>query len=62
MNFLTRLWQEEDGQGLTEYTLVVLMVALVFWVAVKQTNLGVYLVKVWANVVQCVATPLICSA
>ena len=62
MNFLTRLWQEEDGQGLTEYTLVVLMVALVFWVAVKETNVGFVLAKVWDKVTQCVATPLICRA
>jgi Flp pilus assembly pilin Flp len=62
MNLLRRLWQEEDGQGLTEYTLVVVLVALVFWVAVKQTDVGAYLVKAWAQVVQCVATPPTCSA
>lgn len=61
MNLLRRLWHEEDGQGLTEYTLVVLLVALVFWVAVKESNMGIYLVKVWANIVACVATPLTCT-
>lgn len=62
MNLLKRLWQEADGQGLVEYTLVVLMVTLVFWVAVKQTNMALYLEKSLARVVECVATPLICRA
>ena len=35
MNLITRLIKEDDGQGMVEYTLVVLMVALVFWVGVK---------------------------
>ena len=59
---LRRLWQSEEGQGLTEYTLVVLLVALTFWVAVKQTDIGPYLEKSWAQVVQCVASPFICGA
>jgi Flp pilus assembly pilin Flp len=62
MNLVKRLWQEEHGQGLAEYTLVVLLVALGFWVAVKQADMGPYLEKSWARVVQCVATPFICSA
>ena len=62
MNLLRRLWQAEDGQGLVEYTLVVVLVALVFWVAVKQTNVGPHLEKSWAAIVQCVVTPLQCSA
>jgi len=60
MNLLRRLMQEEDGQGLVEYTLVVVLVALVFWVAVKQTDMGIYLVKVWGRLAECVATPLVC--
>jgi len=35
MNLLHRLYLEEDGQGLVEYTLVVLLVALVFWMGVE---------------------------
>ena len=38
MELLKRLVVEEEGQGLVEYTLIVLLVALVFWVAVKGTN------------------------
>ena len=33
MELLKRLVVEEEGQGLVEYTLIVLLVALVFWVA-----------------------------
>ena len=62
MNLLRRLWQEEYGQGLVEYTLVVVLVALVFWVAVKQTDMALHLEKSWARVVQCVITPFICEA
>jgi len=36
---LKRLVLEEDGQGLVEYTLIVVLVALVFWVAIKSTNI-----------------------
>ena len=36
MELLQRLWVEEDGQGLVEYTLIVVLVALVFWVAINQ--------------------------
>ena len=35
MNILKRLWQEDDGQGLTEYTLAMVLVALVIWLGVK---------------------------
>ena len=41
MELLKRLVVEEDAQGLVEYTLIVLLVALVFWVAIKNTNVGV---------------------
>ena len=36
MELLKRLMVEEDGQGLVEYTLIVVLVALVFWVAIKR--------------------------
>jgi Flp pilus assembly pilin Flp len=41
MELLKRLVVEEDGQGLVEYTLIVVLVALVFWVAIKNTNVGI---------------------
>jgi Flp pilus assembly pilin Flp len=62
MNLLKRLWQEENGQGMVEYTLVVVIVALVFWMGVRDTNVGDNLAKGWAKVLGCVTSPFSCSA
>jgi Flp pilus assembly pilin Flp len=62
MNLLTRLWREEEGQGLVEYTLVVLLVALVFWMGIRDTNVGNSLANGWSRVLNCVSTPLTCSS
>jgi Flp pilus assembly pilin Flp len=61
MNLLKRLVVEEDGQGLVEYTLIVLLVALVFWVAVKGTNIGSQLADSWGDVSGCLANPTGCG-
>jgi Flp pilus assembly pilin Flp len=61
MNLLKRLWLEEDGQGLTEYTLVIVLVALVFWLGVRDTNIGNSLASGWSKVVDCVSLPSSCS-
>ena len=53
MELFKRLIVEEDGQGLVEYTLIVLLVALVFWVAIKQTNIGNSLSSTWNNIKGC---------
>jgi Flp pilus assembly pilin Flp len=57
MEFLKRLVVEEEGQGLVEYTLIVLLVALVFWVAIKNTNVGDSLANVWTDVKSCLDSP-----
>ena len=62
MEFLKRLCREEDGQGLVEYTFVVMLVALVFWMGAKDTAVGDALAKNWAKVVDCVNSPFSCSA
>ena len=62
MNLSHRLYREEDGQGLVEYTLVVLLVALVFWMGVRNTNVGDSLSQGWSRVLNCVTTPFSCSA
>jgi len=62
MSLIKRLMQEEDGQGLVEYTLVVLLIALVFWMGVKGTNVGDHLAKGWAKVLDCITPPFSCSA
>jgi Flp pilus assembly pilin Flp len=61
MELLKRLVVEEDGQGLVEYTLIVVLVALVFWVAVKNTNIGSGLASGWSKVTACVGTPTACN-
>jgi Flp pilus assembly pilin Flp len=62
MNLLNRLWVEEDGQGLVEYTLIVVLVALVFWVAIKNTNIGSQLANGWSKVTACVGDPSACNS
>ncbi len=62
MELLKRLVVEEDGQGLVEYTLIVLLVALVFWVAIKNTNIGSALATGWSKVTTCVGDPSACSS
>jgi len=61
MELLKRLVKEEEGQGLVEYTLIVLLVALVFWVAVKNTNVGAELTTAWGKVVTCLSNPTGCA-
>ena len=53
MELLKRLVVEEEGQGLVEYSLIVLLVALVFWVAVKGTGVDQALQTTWGDIVTC---------
>jgi Flp pilus assembly pilin Flp len=62
MELLKRLMTEEDGQGLVEYTLIVVLVALVFWVAIKSTNIGSELANGWSKVTLCVSDPSACNS
>jgi len=62
MELLRRLMVEEDGQGLVEYTLMVLLVALVFWVAIKSTNIGDALAAGWTKITVCVTDPANCTS
>jgi len=62
MELFKRLLVEEDGQGLVEYTLIVVLVALVFWVAIKSTNIGNQLASGWSKVTACVGSPQGCDS
>jgi len=62
MESLKRLWLEDDGQGMVEYTLVVVIVALVFWLGVRDTQVGSHLSNGWSRVLNCVTTPFSCTA
>ncbi|MDP2603342.1 MAG: Flp family type IVb pilin [Deltaproteobacteria bacterium] len=57
MELLKRLVKEEEGQGLVEYTLIVLLVALVFWVAIQNTDVGAQLALSWTSIKECLADP-----
>jgi len=61
MELLKRFVVEEDGQGLVEYTLIVVLVALVFWVAIKNTNIGSQLASGWSKIASCVGNPTGCD-
>jgi Flp pilus assembly pilin Flp len=61
MELLKRLVVEEDGQGLVEYTLIVLLVALVFWVAIKGTDVGTTLANSWTSIEACLSNPQGCG-
>jgi Flp pilus assembly pilin Flp len=62
MELLKHLLVEEEGQGLVEYTLIVVLVALVFWVAIKNTNIGSGLAAGWSKITDCVSTPSACDS
>ena len=62
MNLIKRLCREENGQGLVEYTFVVMLMALVFWLGVKDTAVGDSLAKNWAKILDCVTSPFSCAA
>jgi Flp pilus assembly pilin Flp len=58
----SRALVEDSGQGLVEYTLIVVLVALVFWVAIKNTNIGSGLAAGWSKITDCVSTPTSCDS
>jgi Flp pilus assembly pilin Flp len=62
MNFCKRLLTEEDGQGLSEYALIVFFIVFFFWVGMKNTDIGDELVSIWDKVKNCVGAPFSCSA
>jgi Flp pilus assembly pilin Flp len=59
---LGRLLVEDNGQGLVEYTLIVVLVALVFWVAIKNTNIASGLAAGWSKISDCVSAPSACNS
>jgi Flp pilus assembly pilin Flp len=62
VELLKRLIVEEEGQGLVEYALIVLLVVFVFWVTIKNTNIGNQLSASWSNIGSCLANPTGCTA
>ena len=62
MSVAKRLGRDEKGQSLTEYTLVLLLVALVCWIGIRDTRVGQSLAQAWAKVLDCVISPFSCTA
>jgi Flp pilus assembly pilin Flp len=62
MKVFRKLLRDTGGQGLVEYTLIVFLVAFVFWVAIKDTTAGTAMGDIWSKVSDCVASPFSCSA
>jgi len=61
MNLSNKL-AEERGQGLVEYTFIVLLVALVLWLGVKGTNASDSLLGHWNTITECVGNPFSCTS
>jgi Flp pilus assembly pilin Flp len=62
MALLKRLLVDKDGQSLVEYTLIVALVALAFWVAIKNTNIGSQLATGWSRISSCLGDPSSCNS
>ena len=62
MSFSKKSLTTERGQGLVEYSLIVLLVALVFWVAVKGTSMGDVLGNTWDAIEACTGSPFSCGS
>ena len=61
MNLKKKL-AEEQGQGLVEYSFIVLFVALMLWLSVRYTPVGNVLAGHWSTVSQCVDSPMSCNS
>lgn len=62
MKLIIRKLRSERGQGLMEYTLIVFLVTLGFWGAMKGTDIGPELAASLTKVVICVSSPFSCGS
>jgi Flp pilus assembly pilin Flp len=61
MKILKKL-NDDRGQGLVEYTLIIFLVALVIWGAMKGTNIGDEMAVIWGKVTDCLGGPFSCGS
>jgi len=61
MRPMKKFLREEHGQGTVEYTLIVLVVALIFWMGVGTTDIGTSFTNGWSKISDCVFSPFSCS-
>lgn len=50
----------QDGQGLVEYTLILFLVTLVFWLEVKDTDVVQVLARQWDKIAECLSAAFSC--
>ena len=54
--------ERQKGQALIEYTLLLMMVTMVFWVGIKNSDLTNELSRAWSRVSDCVEVPMACDS
>ena len=54
--------QRQKGQALMEYTLLLMMVTMVFWVGIKNSDMTRELERAWSRVSDCVEAPIACDS
>ena len=54
--------RRQNGQALIEYTFLLMMVSMVFWVGIKNSGLGDELASAWSKVSDCVEVPMACDS
>jgi Flp pilus assembly pilin Flp len=52
----------QSGQALIEYTLLLMMVTMVFWVGIKNSDMSRELERAWSRVSDCVEMPAACDS
>jgi len=52
----------QKGQALMEYTLLLMMVTMVFWVGIKNSDMSQELARAWSRVSDCVEVPMACDS
>ena len=52
----------QKGQALMEYTLLLMLVTMVFWVGIKNSDLSQELGRAWSRVSDCVEAPMACDS
>jgi Flp pilus assembly pilin Flp len=62
LNLANKKNQAQRGQALIEYTLLVMMVSMVFWVGIKNSDLSQQMALAWSRVSDCVAAPAACDS
>jgi Flp pilus assembly pilin Flp len=62
MRALRKLLDQENGQGLVEYTMIMFLVAFALWVAVRDTTVASSLASNWTTIVTCISSPFTCGS